>query len=236
MLATIGLLLVIGGLMVVPSPAIATRRGWLPTQDVDAKAAMAPRPMPLGRAWAYPSAQASSSQESIKGGSRWMSRRVSSVIPAPTKTRMPDALEPASSTCRPLRHDSDDRIANALFPDGIEPSVPGIVRSDLQQQVRNPRSCIGTGADSTQKAELPLCEDPRVALAMMASAQRRGTETRWDETVAAVVVRVTGDDRIASELAIPSPTHGSESFRSDEHVPDPSSLERGWDVRWSFSE
>jgi hypothetical protein len=176
MLTTIGLLLVIGGLMVVPSPAIATRRGWLPTQDVDAKAAMAPRPMPLGRAWAYPSAQASSSQESIKGGSRWMSRRVSSVIPAPTKTRMPDALEPASSTCRPLRHDSDDRIANALFPDGIEPSVPGIVRSDLQQQVRNPRSYIGTGADSAQKAELPLCEDPRFALAMMASAQRRGTE------------------------------------------------------------
>jgi hypothetical protein len=202
MLAMVGLLLVIAGLMEMPAPVTPARRGWIQTQVVGDMATMASKSMPLGRAWAYPSVMPWSSPESIRVGDRWRSRRFSSITSASTKTPMPDVRRPASSTSRPLRHDSDDQIAKDLFPDGIEPSVPGIVRSELQHKVADPRNCIGTGANA-HEADPPLCQDPRAALAMMAAAQHRATGMHWDGTGAAVATRATDEDRIASALFAP---------------------------------
>ena len=67
----------------------------------------------------------------------------------------------------------------------VDQSGPGIVRSDLKQKARRPRSCLGARAESTHIATVPPCQDPRDALAAMAAAHYRAPWTRWDGTGAA---------------------------------------------------
>lgn len=193
MLATAGFLLLIAGLQEMPSSSAPARRGWLPTQAVDDKATMTSRPVPLGRAWAYSSVTSWTSVESGRFGYRWVLPRASRVTPQSAKSRLHDALQPASSS-QALRHDSDVRIARAFFRDDLDPSAPGIVRSNLQQEIRDPRSCPRTNANSADEAALPLCQDPRDDLATMAAAQRRGSDTRWDGTAAFVAAWDGSDD------------------------------------------
>jgi hypothetical protein len=56
--------------------------------------------------------------------------------------------------------------------------VIGNVRSDLNQTIRRPRNCLGNRAESAHLATVPLCHDPRDALAAMAAAQYRGSRIR----------------------------------------------------------
>ena len=63
-------------------------------------------------------------------------------------------------------------------------SGPGIVHSGLKQMAGRPVYCPGTNRDSAHLATVPLCQDPRGALAAMA-AHYRAPWIRWDGTGAA---------------------------------------------------
>jgi predicted metal-binding membrane protein len=71
-------------------------------------------------------------------------------------------------------------LATADDHNRVAQPVIGIVRFDLQHKARRLRNCLGDRAESTHLATVPLCQDPRDALAAMAAAQYRGSWTRWD--------------------------------------------------------
>jgi hypothetical protein len=48
----------------------------------------------------------------------------------------------------------------------------------VPQTIRRPRNCLGNRAESAHLATVPLCHDPRDALAAMAAAQYRGSRIR----------------------------------------------------------
>jgi hypothetical protein len=61
---------------------------------------------------------------------------------------------------------------------GVDQLGPGILSSDLIEKVRRLRTCMGTNAESTHFASVPLCSDARGALMEMAAAAYRGSWTR----------------------------------------------------------
>jgi hypothetical protein len=61
---------------------------------------------------------------------------------------------------------------------GVDQLGPGILSSDLIEKVRRLRTCMGTNAESTHFASVPLCSDARRALMEMAAAAYRGSWTR----------------------------------------------------------
>jgi hypothetical protein len=68
---------------------------------------------------------------------------------------------------------------------GGDRAEPGTVRSDLQRKERSPHSCLGDSAESAHLATVPLCQDPRDALATMAAARYRGS---WSRTLVIISV------------------------------------------------
>jgi hypothetical protein len=76
------------------------------------------------------------------------------------------------------------RLTTVSGRNRVAQSGSGIVRSDLKQKAGRPRNCAGTNTDSAHLATLPVCGDPRGALAVIA-AHYRGAWTRWDGTGAA---------------------------------------------------
>jgi hypothetical protein len=61
---------------------------------------------------------------------------------------------------------------------GVDQLGPGILSSDLIEKVRRLRTCMGTNAESTHFASVPLCSDARGALMDTAAAAYRESWTR----------------------------------------------------------
>jgi hypothetical protein len=110
--------------------------------------------------------------------------------------------------------DSDNRpgLTTAHDREGRDQESQGTVRLDIQQEARYPHHCVGDRAESAHLASITLCQDPRDALAAMATAQYRGIWVRWDAT-GAVGAQVGSDDRIAQALFAPASDGASASAR-----------------------
>ena len=201
--AVAGLLLVIVGLLPVPPLISPTLQDWQRPQALRGNATIVSRPISLAKTWSYLNVTSWSFANNARVGDQRMSRKISRVISAASNIRMPRSPNPASRSLRPFRHDSDDRISRALFPGDSEPSVPGLVRSDLKHKERLAHGCADTYADSSYLAPLPLCHDLRDDLAAMAAMLRGGGATRWAGTAAAVPARAANDDRINNLQSAP---------------------------------
>jgi hypothetical protein len=167
MLAVVSLVLLSAGLCETPARITPAHPGGLPTLAVGDLTTMTSRPMLLGRLWAHARGMRPSAQEDATFARHMVHPAGGNgVTPQSPELRMLDFREPAISTLQPRRHGSDDRIANTLFIDGREPSVPGIVRDS--------HSCQEAHAESAHEAALPPCEerDVRWFLMEMARAQR----------------------------------------------------------------
>jgi hypothetical protein len=83
--------------------------------------------------------------------------------------------------------DINDRFRSAMSNgrNRVDQSGSGILNSELKQKAGRPVNCSGANRDSTHLATVPLCQDPRGALAAMAAAHYRAPWIRWDGTGAA---------------------------------------------------
>ena len=106
-------------------------------------------------------------------------------------------------------------LATANDHNRVAQSGPGTGSSDLEHKARRPRNCASTNAESAHSADLPLCQDPRDALAAMAAAQHRRAWTRRDGTAAYVATWAGSEDRIANALSGHSQYYGSSLWISE---------------------
>jgi hypothetical protein len=147
-LTTVGLLLVIAGLVDTPSPATPMHVGWLHSQDGGDLATMTRSRTVPRRTGPYPRVLAWSAQENAGFGGHWVSRATSS-----SRTR-DDRIASAPVAVDPTVRTDSARMGTAPVSSGSE-----ISSADLQQPRRLGRNCRSTRPDSARAAALPLCRD-----------------------------------------------------------------------------
>lgn len=144
-LTTVGLLLVIAGLVEMPAPATLLRLGWLHSQDGGELAMMTHSATIRRRAWPHRRVMALSAMENTKFGDRWAT--------SSSQTRE-DQNASARVTADPILGTAAEHVGTAA-------SGSGIISADLQLPRGLGRNCRRTPADSAHEAARPLCRDAR---------------------------------------------------------------------------
>jgi hypothetical protein len=103
------------------------------------------------------------------------------------------ASSPPDSDTRPGLGTAHDRV-------GRDQESQGTVRLDIQQETQYPHHCVGDRAESAHLASITLCQDPRDALAAMATVQYRDFGSRWDGTGAVATLSHRRELGIAETL------------------------------------